>query len=510
MSPEELDDDQIDDGPTPDQDSSMPLDEEVVGESDDAEEADVQPLDLTIDVASPSACERHVTVTVAAADVDRYRDKTISEMMPTAAVPGFRPGRAPRKLVEHRFHKDVDEKVKGSLLMDSMTQVSEEQHFAAISEPDFDLEAVEIPDEGPMTFEFDIEVRPEFDLPEWKGLLVRRPVREFDDRDVERRLQAILAPHGELVPCEGGAQAGDYITVNITVEHDGAEVTTAREQVIRVADQLSFQDGKIDGFATLVAGAKPGETRQTEMELTTDAANEALRGAKVTIRFEILDVKQLRLPELNPQFLAEMGDFDSEEELRTAVRRDLERKLAYHQSQQIRRQITAALTAAADWDLPPGLLERQSARELERTKMELQRSGFSEAEIRQRENVLRQNSKAATARSLKEHFILERIAEDVEIDATEGDFDQEIQLLSLQSGDSVRRVRAQLEKRGLMDVLRNQIIERKVIDLVRSQARFQDEPFAQDETDVDAIDLAAGGGRLEPAIPEATQGSVEA
>ena len=120
--------------------------------------------------------------------------------MPTAAVPGFRPGRAPRKLVEHRFHKDVDEQVKGSLLMDSMTQVSEEQHFAAISEPDFDLDAVEIPGEGPMTFEFDIEVRPEFDLPEWKGLLVQRPVREFDDRDIDRRLQEILAPHGELVP----------------------------------------------------------------------------------------------------------------------------------------------------------------------------------------------------------------------------------------------------------------------------------------------------------------------
>lgn len=501
MSPDKLDDDQ-----TPDQDpASLPA-EDMATDSD--EPKDDQPLDLTIEVDSPSACERHVTVSVSTDDIMRYRNNAFSEMMPTATVPGFRSGRAPRKLVEHRFHKEVDEQIKGSLLMDGMTQVSEEQNFAAISEPDFNLDAVEIPADGPMTFEFDIEVRPEFDLPEWKGLLVQRPVREFDDRDIERRLQQVLTPHGELIPCDRKAQTGDYITTNITVVHDGEEVASEPEQVVRVAEVLSFQDGKLDGFAALMADAAPGDTRQAEMELSSDTANEKLRGATVTVQFEVLDVKQLRMPELTPEFLIEMGGFESEEELRTAVRKDLERKLGYHQAQQIRNQITAALTAAADWDLPPGLLRRQSARELERTTMELQRSGFSEAEIHTRENELRQNSTAATARSLKQHFILERIAEEEQIDASNEDFEQEIELLAAQGGESPRRARAQIEKRGLMDVLRNQIVERKVIDLVRTHARFQDEPFEQDETDVEAIDMAVGGER-EPPIPEATQGSEE-
>ena len=96
--------------------------------------------------------------------------------------------------------------------------------------------------------------------------------------------------------------------------------------------------------------------------------------------------------------------------------------------------------------------------------MELRRSGFSEAEIRARENLLRQNSTASTATALKEHFILERIAEEEKIDVDEGDYEKEIFLIAAQSGESPRRVRAQLEKRGLMDVLRNQIIERKVLE----------------------------------------------
>ena len=96
--------------------------------------------------------------------------------------------------------------------------------------------------------------------------------------------------------------------------------------------------------------------------------------------------------------------------------------------------------------------------------MELRRAGFSEAEIRARENQLRQNSAASTAQGLKEHFILERIAEDEDIEAEEGDFEKEIFLMAMQSGESPRRVRAQIEKRGLMDVLQNQILERKVLE----------------------------------------------
>ena len=79
-----------------------------------------------------------------------------------------------RKLVEHRYRKEVADQVRGSLLLDSMTQITESEDFVAISEPEFDPTAVELPDDGPLKFEFDIEVRPEFDLPNWKGLSIER------------------------------------------------------------------------------------------------------------------------------------------------------------------------------------------------------------------------------------------------------------------------------------------------------------------------------------------------
>lgn len=469
--------------------------------SEESTEED-NPLDLKVDIEKPSACERHVSVTVSREDIDRYLDDAFSEMMPNATVPGFRAGRAPRKLVEQRFKTEVSEQVKGSLLMDSLSQISEEGQFAAISEPDLNLEAVEIPEDGPLTFEFDIEVRPDFDLPKWKGLAIARPTREFTEEDIDRQLDLMLSRYGQLVPHDAEAGPGDYVTANIVCRADGETVSEEEEAVIRIRETLSFTDGKLEGFDKLMTGATADVKKTAKVAIGGDAPNEELRGKEVDVEFEVLEIKKLKLPELTEDFLQEIGDFKTPEDLRNAIKQNLERQLEYEQQQKARTQITDVLTESANWDLPPGLLKRQNAREMERAMMELRRSGFSEAEIRARENSLKQNSADSTAKALKEHFILERIAEEENLEVEDGDFDKEIFLMSMQSGESPRRVRAQLEKRGLMDVLQNQIIERKVMDAVLEVAEFKDEPYEPEASDIEAIAMAAGGGS-DADIPEA-------
>ncbi|MGL4511910.1 MAG: trigger factor [Lacipirellulaceae bacterium] len=479
---------------------------DVVEQNDEqaGAEGEARPaLTLEVKVEKPSSCERRIAVTISREDIDRYFDDAYSDLMPSAAVPGFRPGRAPRKIVEQRFRDDVAQRVKGTLLMDSLAQVSEEQDFAAISEPDLDLEAVEVPKEGPLTFEFNIEVRPEFTLPAWKGLKLKRPTRTYADADIDTQVEQMLSKYGQLVPHDGAAATGDYLVVNLVATVDGKQVASDEERVVRVRETLSLIDARVEGFANLATGAKEGDKLSATVTLTEDAPNADLRGKEVALEIEVLEVKKLQLPELDEEFLLELGNFKSEEEFREAVKKNLERQLEYAQHQKARQQITGLLTEAADWELPPTLLKRQSGRELERAVMELRRSGFSEAEIRAHENELRQNSRASTAAALKEHFILERIAEEENLDVEGGDFDREIMLMSMQSGESPRRVRAQIEKRGLMDVLRNQIIERKVMGLVESHADFIDEPLKVESRDVEAIPFAAGGADHD--IPEAVE-----
>lgn len=473
---------------------------------EEPQEEPKQRLELQVTVDQTSACERHVTVVIPRADINRYFEQEFDELTPKAEVPGFRPGKAPRKLVVHRFKEHIADQVKGKLVVDSLAQVNEEHKFAAISEPDLKLDAVVLPDEGDMTFEFNLEIRPEFDMPEWKGLSLQQPRREITDGDVDEHLQRILKRHGKLVDQHSPVEDDDYVTLNITFSRDGNVLSSLQGRTVAVKSKLSFRDAQLETFGELIRGAKAGDRRQAAVKISPDVDNEQLKGQEVQAEFEVVKVEKLQLPKLTPTFLSEVGGFTDEADLRNAVREELERQVKYQQQRVIREQITGQLTANANWALPPALLRKQTKREVQRMVLELQSAGFSNDVIQAHANDISRRSLAYTEMALKEHFILERLADEHNIDAEPDDYSKEIELIAEQSGIPARRVRARLEKRGEMDALRNQIVERKVIELITSHAAVQDVPYEPPADDVVAIDHVISGMEEREDIPEAHHG----
>jgi trigger factor len=457
-------------------------------------------LDLAVEVKETSACERHVTVTVPRSDIEKYFDKQFDELVPRAEVPGFRIGKAPRQLVEKKFRKQLTGQVKGSILMDSLSQVSDSQDFSAISEPDLDFEQVVIPEEGDLTYEFNIEVRPEFDLPEWKGLSLKRPEREFTDEDIDTHIGTLSQQFSDLAPVDEAVQAGDHVVCNITSRFEDAVLNTGEEQLIQVHPTLSLSDATIEEFDKLIVGAKADDKKTANVEISEHAENEDLRGKTIEIDFEVLDVK--RVESKNPEEIATQLGLESVDKLKELVRSSMEERLQYAQRETIRDQISKVLTESADWELPPDLLRRQSGRELDRAVMEMRSSGFSEQELVARENTLRKNILEKTETLLKEHFILERIAEQETVEDEPQDYEVEIARIAMQQNDSPRRVRASLERAGQMDSLRNMIIERKVIDLITESAKFEGTDYETNEKpESSALTYFAAGRK--GIIPEA-------
>lgn len=472
-----------------------------------AEETD-KTIELTTDIQTVSSCERRVKITIPREEIDRYFQKEFVDLEKTAYVPGFRAGKAPRSLVEKRFKKDASERVRYALVFDALSQVNSGTELTPISEPDFDFAALTLPETGPFVFEFAIEVRPEIELPQWKGLKIERPVREFSADDVDKAVERVLASYGDLEPKEEPALPGDYIVTKLSFKDGDTVLSSADNETIRIRSVLSFRDGSINEFDTLMTGAKPGDVINTQVTLTSGAANEAYQNKTVDAVFEIVAVKKLVIPPLSKDFLERLGGFDNIGDFRDAVLDTLKRQLEYEQRRRTRTQITELLTVAANWELPPGLLKRQSEREFRRTVLELQRSGYNNEYIQAHQNFIRQNSASETARALKEHFILEKIAEVEKIEETEEDYSTEVALIAAQSGVSPRRIRAKLEKEGDMDILRNQIIERKVVDLIYQHATFTEVPFEFENLDEEGMDWAAAGDPN--AIQEASEDDLKA
>jgi trigger factor len=333
-----------------------------------------------------------------------------------------------------------------------------------------DYGAVKLPDAGDFTFEFKIEVRPEFDSPKWDGLDLVKTEFQLSDEEVERQLVRTLDRIIPGEPVDGEAKFGDQAAVNIAFTVDSKPLSFLEEAAVTVRPQLSLADCIIENFGELIAGKKEGDKVNAKVKVLETSLNESLRGVEVDAEIELLEIRRVNVENLTPAQLAQIG-FDSTDELREFVRKELERQCEYHQAQLLREQITKQLTTGADWDLPPATVRRQADRELHRRVLEMKRNQFSDDQIRIVINSMRRNIEQMTREALREHFVLEKIAEDLKIDPTEAEYDEEINLIAERSDASPRQVRNKLERNGQMDAIRNQILERTVINRIVESAK---------------------------------------
>ncbi|HTU22635.1 MAG TPA: trigger factor [Gemmataceae bacterium] len=465
-------------------------------------------LQQTVDIRDVGPCKKHITVTVDRKDIDGRFSEKISELVSDANVSGFRPGKAPRRIVERRFHKEVGDQVKSEVLLASLQQLAEDFDIAPLSAPDIDPANIELPRQGPLVYEFEVEVRPQFDLPNYRGLKIRRPVHTFTDEEVAQEERRLLTPYGQIVPkSDGEPELGDLLVVDAVIKAGDREIGKMSEATLRVNKQLAFKDGVAENFAEEVKGAKAGDTREIHIKLSSAVADPELRGETVTATLNIKDVKTVVLPELTHDFLHTFG-VHSPEQLRELLQVILQRRLEYQQRQSARKQVMELITAASTWELPVDLLRRQAGRAMSRRIMEMRADGISEEEIKGRRRLLEQDILESTKQALKEHFVLQKLAEVEKIDVNDDDLNDEIERIAEQDGESPRRVRARLEREDLLEALAAEMIERKALDLILESAEYEDVPLGQeDQPSVSMVEAQAVPGEIHDptAEPPATE-----
>jgi trigger factor len=466
-------------------------------------------LDMSVEITDAGPCKKHIKVSIPRSEIELKYTESLETLRKEAVVPGFRPGKAPRQLVVKRFRKEVSDQVKSKLLMSSLEQLDQDYHLEPITQPQLDVAAIELPDDGPMNFEMDVEVRPQFTLPKYKGLALKRPVKAITDSDLETQLRIHLERHGQIVPkLSGGAEIGDYLTADLVfLGADGRMLTEVKESQFRLEPEMRFDEGAFPGLGARLTGVKPGESRQVEVEMGSGAQDPKLRGARLRADVRVHDLKQMRLPEVDEAFLNSIG-FDSLESLREAIHDALKRRLYSLQRQALRRQVLDQLLQQSPFELPADLVSREETNTVRRLVRELRQEGLTEDDIRAREAEIKANAHETTLQSLKEFLLLAKIAEAEQIKPDESDVEQEIEAIAERSGESVRRVRARLEKEGVTDDLTTQILERKVLDYILESSTIEDVVVETDESQgrVETVDITVEAEAPENATDVASPG----
>jgi trigger factor len=235
-------------------------------------------------------------------------------------------------------------------------------------------------------------------------------------------------------------------------------------------------------------------------------ANPALRGQTVQATFAVKDVKTVRMPELTENLLEQFG-VRTEEQLKELIRVVLQRRLEYIQRQAARQQVIDLVAEKALTDLPQDLLIRQARRALQRKAVEMQSAGLSDDEVNGRLRMMQTDIVRNTSVILKEHFVLQKIAEDEKIEVNDDDIDAEIDRIAARTDESPRKVRARLEREDMLESLAAELMESKALDLILDSAEYEDVPItaAQQEAPVGTVEAQAVEGEMIDPTAEAEE-----
>jgi trigger factor len=391
-----------------------------------------------------------------------------------AAIPGFRPGHAPQKLVEKMFASDVRNQVRGDLIRESYEQALEKNSLQVLGEPEFEnAEEIELPDSGSLTYSFSVEVQPEFTLPELKNLKVKKPKIDINDDNVEQAMTNLRQQQGTLVPVEDrGVEAGDYLVADVHVK-DGDDVLAHQHdaQVVARAGRIAGID--IPDLDKQLEGMKPGETRTITVKAADTHANEAIRGKDVGVEVALKDIKRLELAEVDEDFLQDLG-FTNEAELRDALRQQMVEKIEYDVQQSMREQVNNYLLENVQIDLPSKLSDKQADRVVSRRAVDLMMRGMPREQVESNLERLRGGAKEEAARELKLFFILQKIAGDQNVDVTEGELNGRIAMLAAQRGRRPEKMKQEMSKDGTLANMYVQMREQKAVDQLLANAQVEE------------------------------------
>ncbi|MEX0654261.1 MAG: trigger factor [Phycisphaeraceae bacterium] len=435
---------------------------------------------VTVEDIGPA--RKKLTIEVPESRIKEQIEKAYGQLRDEAVLPGFRRGRAPRRLIERRFGDSIKDDVKGQLLSESYTQAVEDEKIDVLGEPDVkDVENIELPDAGPLKFEVEVEITPDVTLPPLEALEVKKRSAEVTDEDITKEIDRFRERFGDMKAVEEGeVQPDDFLVCDVKVlagentGDDAEELDHQPEAYVLVAGESREFKGHVAGIVVddlgkRLAGKKVGDVETISMTGPSAHENEKIKGQPITITLKINRIERVE-PAPVETLVQQMG-VESEDEMKSRIREMLEGRRKQQQTEDMHKQVSDQLVEKVEMELPEDLTSRQAERVLSRKRMELLYQGKSEQEVEQEIAEQRSGSEDEAKRQLKLFFIVDKAAKELEVEVGEGEINGRIAMMAMQQGRRPEKLRQEMAQRGELEQIYLQLREQKTLDKVIEKAK---------------------------------------
>lgn len=431
-------------------------------------------VNVTVETLAP--CKKLLRVEVDVQTVDAAFESATKEFQRFAQLPGFRPGKAPRDLVVKSFAGRIEEEVKKKLIPDSYRKALEQEKLKPVVYPD--IEEIQFGKGQSLQFAATIETEPEFELPEYKGLEIKREKGVVTAADEERAMNALREQRAVYSDEEREVKDGDYVVVNYTGTSEGKPLTDIAPTARGLTKQENFwihvaKDQFIPGFTEQLVGAKKGETVKVSVDFPADFVSQPLAGKKGEYQVTIVQVKVKTLPEVNEEFAKSWGA-ESLEQLKTGIKTDLENELNAKQNRSLKDQLVQALLSKVSYDLPETVVNTETRNMIYNVVNENQRRGVDRETIETHKDEIFATANNSAKERVKAMFLFQRIAAKEGIKVEQQEVAQQVMSMAQQYQMKPDKLIKELEKNNGFGEIHERILSAKVLDFLQLNAKIED------------------------------------
>lgn len=431
---------------------------------------------MKVEIESLNSVKRKLRIEVPSQEVTKAFDRAYLKLGKQARVKGFRPGKAPRSILERHFHQQVEDEVSEELVRRSVGEALKEQELDPVS-LNLPETLVPIAPGEDYRFSVELEVLPEFTVEDYEGLALKAPEVEIAEEMVEARLKEIREHNATLKPLAAprGIEEGDFVILDYQVYYAGKAVSEAKgeNQYLEVGQARFNAD-----FERQLLGLMEGGESRFSVDLPPDFFNPLLAGKTVEFQVKIKEIKEKSTPDLNDAFAQGLGgNFQTLADLREGVREDIIKGKERERQGRLEEQVLEQLMARHAFEIPPSLVSREQESILKEQFERFQQQGMNVAGLDQEK--LMESVRPVAERRVKARLILERLAAQEGLGVEEAEVEAALARVAVSTGRDMAQVREFYKERDLMEAVERRLRDEKTMKLVLDKAIIDTAPEAE-------------------------------
>ena len=437
-------------------------------------------MDFKVEDIGP--CRKKIAVSISPERIREEYDSKYDEINEHVAMPGFRPGRTPRALLEKRFASRLGDEIKNDLVKAALEELFESKEHAIepLAAPDIDVEALDFEPAEAFDFEFELVTKPAFDTPEYKGLEVKVPPLSVSDDELQEGIDRLRRRSSSLETVEKAkVEDGDVLILDWKAM-DGDSVEARDDGIYYPYGRGVIADFVAESIDEQLAGKAVGAEAKADVKVAMDDPREELRGRDLELQVVLKEIKRYELPPVDEDFLKK-HDYDDESELKDDVKKQIERAKSRQRDGIAEESLVEQLLDSVEISLPEDFVERELENWALRKRMSMQMEKAEDDEIAKEIESARDDTKAAIEKDMQQFFLLDRIAEAEKVEVTEAEMVQAVQEIAMAYGHPIEQVMAQFRDGGRLQELQSQIRHRKARAAIRAGATLVEDPSLLDE-----------------------------